>query len=202
MISFIKGILFSHEEENAIIDVGGIGYHLFIPPNIFPQDKKPGDEVFFYTYLQIKEDSWQLFGFPLKEQLEVFRLLISVSWIGAKLGMSMLNHFSYRQIISLITSGDSKGLSTVPGIGKKTAQRLVLELKEKFKKMDESAWEKEDEQVVEHKSLNEDAVLALIQLGYSAPEARSACLRAYNALGPEAETQEIIKGALKLLGKF
>jgi Holliday junction DNA helicase RuvA len=202
LISFIKGVLFALEEDNAIIDVGGVGYHLLIPPRVFPQDKKPGDEVFFYTYLQIKEDSWQLFGFPQKEQLEVFRLLISVSGIGAKLGLAVLNHFSYQEVIALITAGDSRGLSSVPGIGKKIAQRLVLELKDKFKKMNQGQQSEGTSPGISDHSINQDVVLALTQLGYSAPEARSACIRAYNALGSGADTQELIKGALKLLGKF
>lgn len=202
MISFIKGVLFSLEEENVIVDVGGVGYHLQIPPRIIPKDKKPGDEVFFHTYLQIKEDSWQLFGFPQKEQMEVFRLLIGVSGIGAKLGLAMLNHFSHQQIIALVTAGDSQSLSTVPGVGKKIAQRLVLELKEKFKKLDQGEVLKGKEPGIKDHSLNQDVILALTQLGYSQLEARSACIRTSNALGPDAGTQELIKGALKLLGKF
>ncbi len=202
MINFIKGTLFSLEEENAIINVGGVGYHLLVPPRVFPRDKKLGDEVFFYTYLQIREDSWQIFGFPLKEQMEVFRQLIGVSGIGAKLGLAVLNHFSYQEVVSLIVAGDSQSLSAVSGVGKKTAQRLVLELKEKFKKLNQGETNQENSTPTQDSSLNQDVVLALTQLGYSALEARSACIRASNALGPDAGTQDLIKGALKLIGKF
>lgn len=202
MINFIKGTLFSLQEENAIIDVGGVGYHLLVPPRVFPRDKRPGDEVFFYTYLQIREDCWQLFGFPLKEQMEVFRQLIGVSGIGAKLGLAILNHFSYQEVISLIIAGDSQSLSTVSGVGKKIAQRLVLELSEKIKKLDQGELNQVNSSATQESSLNLDVVLALTQLGYSAPEARSACIRTSNALGPDADTQDLIKGALKLLGKF
>lgn len=202
MINFIKGTLFSVEEENVIIDVGGVGYLLLVPPRVFPRDKKPGDEVFFYTHLQVREDSWQLFGFPLKEEMEVFRQLIGVSGIGVKLGLAVLNHFSYQEVISLIIAGDSQGLSTVSGVGKKIAQRLVLELKEKFKKLNQGEIGSENLRTTQDSSLNQDAVLALTQLGYSAMEARSACIRASNALGGEAGTEDLIKGALKLIGKF
>lgn len=202
MISFIRGTLFSLEEENAVIDVGGVGYYLLVPPNIFPRDKKPGDEVFFHTYLQIREDGWQLFGFPLKEQVELFRQLIGVSGIGAKLALALLNHYSYQEVISYIASGDSQSLSAVSGVGKKIAQRLVLELKEKFKKLQPVDVVTGEKPRGEEYSINQDVVLALTQLGYSAPEARSACIRAANALGHDAGTQDLIKGALKLIGKF
>ncbi|MCR6546809.1 Holliday junction branch migration protein RuvA [Dehalobacterium formicoaceticum] len=202
MIQFIKGIIFSIDEEDILIEVGGIGYHVFVPSRIFPQDKEAGDEILLYTYLQIREDQWQLFGFPQKEQMEVFRLLISVSGIGPKLGQAILNHFSYQEVISYILAGDSKGLSQAPGVGKKTGERLVLELREKFKKLDDGKETSNNLSPGQDTALNQDCVLALTQLGYSAPEARSACMRTSNALGPEADTQDLIKGALKLLGKF
>lgn len=202
MINFIRGTLFSIEEENVLVDVGGVGYHLLVPPRVFPQEKKPGDEVFFYTYLQIREDCWQLFGFPQKEQMEVFRLLIGVSGIGAKLGLAVLNHFSYQEVVALVVAGDSTSLSRVTGVGKKIAQRLILEARDKFTKLDQGEAGQEKIQEKPNHGLNQDVVLALTQLGYSPPEARSACIRTINALGPDADTQDIIKGSLKLLGKY
>ncbi len=202
MISFIRGKLFSLEEENAIVDVNGVGYHILIPPSVFPGEIKTGDEIFLYTYLQIREDCWQLFGFPLKEQLNVFRILISVSGVGARLGLAVLNHFSYREIVQLVCRGDSQSLSTIPGIGKKIAQRLVLELKEKFKGFEDNEISEGRDSEKPMISLDEDVVLALTQLGYPLNEARLAFVKISKILGPEANTQELIKGALKLLGKY
>ncbi|MGI6678646.1 MAG: Holliday junction branch migration protein RuvA [Dehalobacterium sp.] len=205
MIQFIKGIIFSIDEENVLIEVGGIGYHVFVAPRIFPRDKKVGDEIFLYTFLHIREDQWQLYGFPQKVQMEIFCHLISVTGIGPKLGQAIMNHFSYQEVISYILAGDSKGLSQAPGVGKKTGERLVLELREKFEKLDYLDYKEEiteDLSPAKDSTLNQDCVLALTQLGYSAPEARSACIRAFNALGPESDAQDLIKGALKLLVKI
>ncbi|ATW23951.1 Holliday junction branch migration protein RuvA [Candidatus Formimonas warabiya] len=202
MISFVRGNLFAREEESVTLDVGGIGYLIMIPPAVLPQDLKIGDELLLHTYLQVREDNWQLFGFPQKEQLEVFRLLITVSGIGARLGLAILNHFSYLEVMQLVASGDSNKLSCVPGIGKKIAQRLVLELKEKFKKLDPAGLPQEAQTGEGDLSLNQDVVLALTQLGYPMNEARAAFLKVSKSLGPEADSQGLIKGALKLLGKF
>ncbi|MDD2499128.1 MAG: Holliday junction branch migration protein RuvA [Desulfitobacteriaceae bacterium] len=202
MIAFIKGNVFSLDGENIIVDIGGIGYHVLVPPMSFKEKPKIGEEIFLHTYLQVREDGWQLFGFPEREQLEVFRELISVSGIGARLGLATLNHLSSREVVQAVLAGDSGKLNSVPGIGKKIAQRLVLELKEKFKKL--SSYEMIDVSHDEEEPnySNQDVIDALTQLGYSSLEARTAFLKASRSLGQEAESEELIKGALKLLAKF
>jgi Holliday junction DNA helicase RuvA len=202
VIAFIKGNVFSLDGENMVVDIGGIGYHILFPPMAFKEKPKIGEEVFLHTFLQVREDGWQLFGFPEEEQLEIFRNLISVSGIGTRLGLTILNHLSSREVVQAILVGDSNKLNAVPGIGKKTSQRLILELKEKFKKLNfhEMIDISPDERESSHS--NEDVIEALTQLGYSPPEARTAFLKVSRALGPQAGTEELIKGALKLLAKY
>ena len=202
MIAFVKGNVFSLDGENIVVDIGGIGYHVLVPPMAVKEKPKIGEEIFLYTYLQVREDGWQLFGFPEKEQLGVFRELISVSGIGARLGLAILNHLSSREVVQAVLAGDSAKLNTVPGIGKKIAQRLILELKEKFKKL--SSYEMIDvsHDAEEPNYSNQEVIEALTQLGYSPMEARTAFLKASRALGREAGSEELIKGALKLLAKF
>lgn len=201
MIAFIKGLVFGWDQEGLIIDVGGIGYRVLVPVSGFKKEIQVGEEIFLYTYLQVREDSWQLFGFLEKEQLEIFRLLIGVNGVGAKLGLAVLNHLAPARVVQAVVNGENNILSSVPGIGKKIAQRMVLELKEKFKNLT----------LVEHIDEtgdasgggdSHDAVLVLMQLGYSGPEARSAFLKAARILGPDSETQQLVKESLKILGKY
>jgi Holliday junction DNA helicase RuvA len=201
LISFIKGIVFLCEEDNIIIDVGGIGYQIYIPYHVFETKPSIGDEILLYTHLQIRDDSWQLYGFPLKEQLDIFRFLITVSGVGPKLGIVILNHLSVEKIIQAVFAGDNNELGTVPGIGKKIAQRLVLELKEKFKKLNLSNKDtlSEKPQVGNGK---DEAVLALAELGYSLNDAKAAVTKASLALSDDIDIQELIKGSLKLLSKL
>lgn len=185
-----------------IIDVGGIGYHLIVPPTIFKIPPQVDDEVFLFTYLQVREDSWQLFGFVEKEQLEVFRHLISVSGVGARLGLTIINSISPQGIIRAVITGDSKTLSGVPGIGKKIAQRMILELKEKFNNLNYSESENIEPIIQEESNICQDVILALNQLGYSGNDVKDVVAKVSKEMGNEADIQKVIKGALKILGRY
>ena len=199
MIAFINGKVASISEDEIQIDVNGIGFSVLVPINTFKPLPVVDEELMLYTYLQIREDAWQLFGFPEKEQLDIFKNLISVSGIGAKTALGIINNINIGSIIHAVLNNDSDAFCKAPGVGKKTAQRLLLELKDKLK----SKWPQYEGSVELHPmasntSLDNDLVQALSQLGYSATEARSLALKAAHNLGSTADSSQLLKEALKL----
>ena len=177
MISYVKGELAAIEEQKAIIDVGGIGYGVFMPHQALAMLPSVGNEVKLYTYLNVREDAMQLFGFLTKDDLEIFRLVIGVSGIGPKGGLNILSCMSPDELRFAIMSGDAKMISSAPGIGKKTAEKLIVELRDKVdieKMLDHAAHPEETIQTDMAKtSANEmqsEAVQALVALGYGSAE--------------------------------
>lgn len=201
MISYIRGELVAVEKEKVIIDVGGVGYGIFMPESAMGLLPQMGNEVKLHTYLNVREDAMQLFGFLTRDDLEIFKLLIGVSGIGPKGGLSILSKLTADDLRFAIMSGDSKAISAAPGIGKKTAEKVIIELKDKLDieqilnpsdsetksaiKMDSSANEVQSE-----------AVQALVALGYGSTES----LKAVNKVNSENMTvEEVLKQALKNL---
>lgn len=201
MISYIRGELVAVEKEKVIIDVGGVGYGIFMPESAIGLLPQMGNEVKLHTYLNVREDAMQLFGFLTRDDLEIFKLLIGVSGIGPKGGLSILSKLTADDLRFAIMSGDSKAISAAPGIGKKTAEKVIIELKDKLDieqilnpsdsetksaiKMDSSANEVQSE-----------AVQALVALGYGSTES----LKAVNKVNSENMTvEEVLKQALKNL---
>ena len=131
MISYVRGELASVEPDKAVVDVGGVGYGVFMPQQALSMLPSPGSEVKLYTYLNVKEDAMQLFGFLTKDDLEIFKLVIGVSGIGPKGGLNILSCMTPDDLRFAIMSGDAKAISAAPGIGKKTAEKLILELRDK-----------------------------------------------------------------------
>ena len=163
---------------------------------------QPGNEVKIYTYLNVKEDAMQLFGFLTREDLEVFRLVIGVSGIGPKGGLNILSCLSPDELRFAVMSGDVKAISAAPGIGKKTAEKLILELKDKMKiedVLEHAAHGGEMEKAAPGASesgMQAEAVQALVALGYGSAES----MRAVKKTSPECETvEDILKEALKYL---
>ena len=132
MISYIRGELCDIEEQKAIVDVNGVGYGIYMPQQALSLLPPMGQQVKIHTYLNIREDAMQLFGFLTKEDLNVFRLLIGVNGIGPKAGLNILSCLSPDELRFAVLSGDAKAISATPGIGKKTAEKLILELKDKL----------------------------------------------------------------------
>lgn len=201
MISYIRGELVAVEKEKVIIDVGGVGYGIFMPESAMGLLPQMGNEVKLYTYLNVREDAMQLFGFLTRDDLEIFKLLIGVSGIGPKGGLSILSKLTADDLRFAIMSGDSKAISAAPGIGKKTAEKVIIELKDKLDieqilnpsdsetksaiKMDGSA-----------NAVQSEAVQALVALGYGSTES----LKAVNKVNSENMTVEaVLKQALKNL---
>ena len=203
MISYVRGELAAIEEQKAIIDVGGVGYGVFMSQQSLSLLPPAGNEVKIYTYLNVKEDALQLFGFLTRDDLDIFRLVIGVSGIGPKGGLNILSCMSPDELRFAIMSGDAKAISAAPGIGKKTAEKLIVELRDKV----------QIEDVLEHAAhgdensgagtvsdagggMQAEAVQALVALGYGSAES----LRAVKKTSPDCETgEDILKEALKYL---
>ena len=131
MISFVRGILFSKDENSVTIDVGGIGYKVLVPVREL-EKMKTGEEVFLNTYFAVREDAMELYGFTGKEDLKMFEKLITVSGVGPKAAINLLSAFTSGELGTAIVLSDAKKIATAQGIGAKTAQRIILELKDKI----------------------------------------------------------------------
>ena len=202
MISVIRGELAAVEEDKAVIDVGGVGYGVFMSGQALSLLPPAGNEVKVYTYLNVKEDAMQLFGFLTREDLEIFRLVIGVSGIGPKGGLNILSCLSPDELRFAVLSGDAKAISAAPGIGKKTAEKLILELKDKMKiedVLEHAAHGGEVPDAVSGSSdsgMQAEAVQALVALGYGSAES----MRAVKKTSPDCGTvEDILKEALKYL---
>ena len=193
MIHYIKGTLAIKLDTGIVVEAGGIGYDISVPGNSSLYLRSEGDEVICYTAMIVREDDVSLYGFADRESLELFRLLITVSGVGAKAAMAVLSALTSSQLRQAIAFEDDKAIATANGVGKKTAQRIVLELKDKVSADDVSVPEQQTVSAVSDDARTE-AVNGLVALGYSRAEA-------FNALaGTEAATvEEYIKKALKNL---
>lgn len=199
MIAYIRGELASIEKEKIILDVKGIGYGIFMPESSMGLLPQIGSIVKIYTYLNVREDAMQLFGFLTKDDLELFRLLIGVSGIGPKGGLNILSSLSADELRFAVMSGDAKAISAAPGIGKKTAEKVIIELKDKL----------DIEDILNHTTdtapdlksnvsgeIESEAVQALVALGYGSAES----LKAVKSVSTEHRTvEDVLKAALKYL---
>nr|WP_294492366.1 Holliday junction branch migration protein RuvA [uncultured Mediterraneibacter sp.] len=202
MISYVRGELAAVEAQKAIVDVGGVGYGVYMPGQALSLLPAPGSEVKLYTYLNVKEDAMQLFGFLTKDDLEIFKLVIGVSGIGPKGGLNILSCMSPDELRFAIMSGDAKAISAAPGIGKKTAEKLILELRDKVDIEDvlnHAAHGDEADRLPDAPAqggMQTEAVQALVALGYGNAES----MRAVKQASPECATvEDILKEALKYL---
>jgi Holliday junction DNA helicase RuvA len=198
MVSYVRGELVAIEEEKVIIDVNGVGFGIFMPAQSMNYLPQIGEEVRLHTYMNVREDAIQLFGFLTKDDLKVFKLVIGVSGIGPKGGLSILSQLSPDDLRFAVMANDSKAIAKAPGIGKKTAQRLVLELKDKLttEEITQSFGTAEIAEIVNipETGAKADAVEALESLGYS----RSEALKAVGSVYKEGDSVEkLIKAALR-----
>lgn len=204
MISFIKGKLVHIYENTIIVENNGIGYEIFVPVSVIGNMPLIGSEVMVYTYMNVREDALQLFGFLDRDTLEIFKLLITVSGIGPKGAIGVLGTLSADDIRYAVMAEDAKTIAKAPGIGAKTASKVVIELKDKLKMRDtagdirneidgqQSIFEKDDS-----KQIVSDAIEALVALGYSATEAARAVRKA--DMGDGITVEKLLKQSLKYL---
>lgn len=197
MIGFLRGILAEKGDGYIIIDVNGVGFYVNVPSNTGAYLKAEGEEVTVHTAMMVREDDVSLYGFSGRGELDAFRKLITVSGVGAKAGISIMSSFTLDQLKQAIAFEDSKSLQKANGIGKKTAERIVLELKDKFT-VEGSAdpLAQEAAEAAAPAGGRAEAVNALIALGYSRGEAMSALA---GIAEKDLTTEEYIKKALKNL---
>lgn len=195
MISYVKGILDHKEPNHVIIDVNGIGYEVFVPLSTYEKLSTIGGQVKLHTYHYVREDAVHLYGFLTPEEKEIFELVLSISGIGAKVALSILSTISADQFRRAVAQGDMKTLTKIQGIGKKTAERMILELKDKIGKI---SVEEQEIRLPEAGSVN-DAVSALLNLGASQSVAEYAVFRAERILGKDAKVEDLVTQALRFL---
>lgn len=199
MIAFIKGTVADIEESRIVLECNGMGYNIFVPSSLINSIGKIGKSIKVYTYLSVREDSMTLFGFNTKEELNIFKQIICVSGIGPKGALGILSTLTIDELKIAIMADDAKTIAKSPGIGAKTASKLILELKDKvdfdnpFGINDNSALTSNIDNSAE---IQNDAMDALIALGYSASQALNAIKKSY-ANNNINSTSELIKLSLK-----
>lgn len=200
MIRFIKGIVANIEENYLILDHQGIGFRIFTPTSVLERYVRVGEEIRLHTYMNVREDAMLLYGFLTVDDLRLFELLLSVSGVGPKAGLGILSALSADELRFAVLSDDASAIAKAPGIGKKTAQKLILELKDKMSL--EDAFEKKLAHEQENAGAvladeSSEAVMALTALGYASSDA----LRAVKSVeGRETmDVEQLLKAALKNL---
>ena len=201
MIAYLKGIVTHRLVEAVYVNVHDVGYRVYVSSSVQSQ-LQVGEETCLYTYTNVREDAIQLYGFLTIEDYELFLMLISVSGVGPKLGLGILSAISPDQFVGLIISGDTKGLQKLPGIGKKSAERLVLELKDKIESLGIAGTFTPSGTisvlVKAPVGVTEEVVEALMALGYSAQEVQPVVQDVYDGT---QEVPELLKQVLAALGK-
>jgi len=193
MIARLTGKLVVKNPSDVVLDVGGVGYQVFIPLSTFYELPERGESLSLQIYTAVRESAIELYGFLTLQEKEMFKLLLSVSKIGPKTAQNILSGIASGELTQALMTGDLVKLSSIPGIGKKTAERMILELKDKVPKA----------QAAEHAALPgelfDDALSALLNLGYRRPLAEQSVKRAINESGRDSNLEEIIRRALKYL---
>ena len=201
MISYIKGELTEVFEDTVVVETNGIGYNIRVPGSVLDRLPSVGSSVRIYTYLYVKEDAMNLFGFLSRDDLSVFKLLLNVSGIGPKGALAILSTIGPDDLRFAVLSEDVKTISSAPGIGAKTAKRLIIELKDKLKLAEvfETALANKEKASSENDVLlaRNEAVEALVALGYASAQAMKAVQQVEDA--EEKDSEQILKEALKKL---
>ena len=200
MIGYIKGEVAAIYEDRIVLENNGIGYNIYMPASSLELIDGIGAVVKIHTYLCVREDAMLLYGFLTKDDLDLYRLLISVGGIGPKGGLSLLSVMSSDELKFAIMSGDVKQIAKAPGIGAKTAQRVIIDLKDKIdlaSGFDQMYTDKEQKGQDKMSSVKEEAALALTALGYSQTDAYKAVR---SAQGEDVET--VLKSALSIISQL
>lgn len=193
MYSYIKGTYEGQRENYIVLEASGIGYKIFATSSTAAKMPQIGMQAKVYTYFNVREDAMELYGFYSEEERDLYEILISVSGVGPKMGISLLSYVSPAEFAAALAAEDTKTLTKAPGVGPKLAKRIILELKDKFKT---DSPDIPTETIVSEPSERQEAAQALISLGYSASEAQ----RAVDGL--DGSIEDIVGKALKnLMGK-
>ena len=200
MIAYIKGTVEEILEDRVILETGNMGYNIFMPMGAVEHLLHKGQEIKIHTYLNVKEEALQLFGFLTRDDLNTFKLLLGVNGIGPKAALGVLSGLSADELRFAVLADDVKTISRAPGIGKKTAQKLILELKDKFNIQEALEMKAEHVQMpgtgeADLTDMKKEAVEALTALGYSGPDALRAVKKV--ELTPNMSVEILLKLALK-----
>ena len=206
MIAHLSGTLREKQATSVILDVGGVGYEVTIPVTTFFNLEEPGSQVQLRIYTHVREDTLQLFGFRTPRERELFTLLISVSGIGPKSGIAMLSGMSADEIVTAIRTNNLARLTSIPGVGRKTAERLVIELRDKMAALSSPALDAEIEAgaaagaAPSEDALREDTLSALTNLGYQKALAEKAITQAAQE-GGDLTVELLLRRSLRHLSK-
>jgi Holliday junction DNA helicase RuvA len=207
MIAHLSGTLLSKQATSAIVDVNGVGYEITIPVSTFYDLEEPGSNVQLRIYTHVREDALQLYGFKTARERELFLRLISVSGIGPKLGITLLSGMSADEMIASIRTNNLARLTLIPGVGRKTAERLVMELRDKVASLSSAELEEElgaktsaGAAVPSEDSMRSDVLSALLNLGYQRNSAEKAVTSAVDE-GGDISVELILRRSLRKLAK-
>jgi Holliday junction DNA helicase RuvA len=195
VIAQLRGRLLRKEPQEAVVDVGGVGYRVTIPLSTFYRIGEPGSEVTLLTHTHVREDALALFGFLTPVEQALFERLIAVSGVGPKLAVGVLSGIEAPDLVTALRANDLARLTRIPGVGKKTAERLVLELKDKLQELPSSA-----AAPTAPGGAADDIVSALVHLGYSRPEAERAAERALREHS-EGRFEDLLRFALQVVSR-
>lgn len=198
MIAHLKGQLTYKSPEHTIVDVNGVGYQVFTPLSTYYALPSIGQTVSLRVHTRVREDELKLFGFLTEQELTIFQKLITINKVGPRLALGILSGMPPTDLLSAVMNNDYAKLSTIPGVGKKTAERLTMEMKDKLADM---ALEMEHpvDFTSKEQGFYDDALSALINLGYKKPVAGKALKTIYTQNGKDASLEEIIKESLNIL---
>ena len=197
MIAYLKGQLIHKSPEHTVVNVNGVGYKVFTPLSTYYSLPKPGESVSLRIHTRVREDELKLFGFLTEEEQTIFEKLITINKVGPKLALGILSGMSPTDLLTAIINNDAARLSAIPGVGKKTAERLALEMKDKLSDL---ALEMEHQPDPSSPGgFYEDALSALVNLGYKKPQAEKALKSAYNTNGQDSLLEDLIKESLNNL---
>ena len=197
MIALLIGKLIYKSPDHSIVDVNGIGYKIFTPLSTYYVLPKTGESVTLHIHTRVREDELKLFGFLTEEEQAIFEKLITINKVGPKLALGILSGMSPADLLTAVMNNDAARLSAIPGVGKKTAERLTLEMKDKLSDL---TFEMEHQPDTEAPGgFYEDALSALVNLGYKKPQAEKSLKSAYNKIGKDSSLEDLIKESLNNL---
>ncbi len=197
MIAYLEGKLIEKSPTHLILEINGVGYSVNIPVSTYSSLGETGKMVKVLTYQHVREDELKLYGFSTKPEKELFELLISVNGVGPRMALSILSCISVQEFQRSVLQEDLDVLTAISGVGKKKAQRLIVELKEKLGKIDLGVKKDLEEKEAVCVPALDEAVLALVSLGYTKPDAKKALERVVENIDKALPVEELIKGALK-----
>ena len=197
MIAHLIGKLIYKSPDHSIVDVNGIGYKIFTPLSTYYVLPKTGESVTLHIHTRVREDELKLFGFLTEEEQTIFEKLITINKVGPKLALGILSGMSPANLLTAVMSNDAARLSAIPGVGKKTAERLTLEMKDKLSDLTFGMEHQPDAE--SPGGSYEDALSALVNLGYKKPQAEKSLKSAYNKMGKDSSLEDLIKESLNNL---